>query len=78
MSYPQDTRPAAQPKPYKDRRASARMLRIDGLALIAVGLLGGIATVRAPAFMWVLTLAIIGVVVWAVGQIRETLEHPCY
>ena len=74
MSYPQET--PAPPRPYKDRRATARMLRVDGLILIAVGLLGGVFTAQAPAFQLVLSLAIIGTIVWAVGQIRETLEHP--
>lgn len=74
MSYPQNT--PAPAKPYRDRRATPRALRIDGLVLIALGLIGGFATLQAPAFVWVLSLAIIGTIVWAVGQIRETLEHP--
>lgn len=76
MAYPHDA--PAPAKPYRDRRTSARMLRFDGLVLLFVALVGGIFTAHAPAFMWVLTLAIIGTIVWAVGQIRETLEHPHY
>lgn len=74
MSYPQD--PPAPAKPYRDRRTSARALRIDGLILIVLGLFGGAALSMTPASTWVLSLAIIGTIVWAVGQIRETLEHP--
>lgn len=74
MSYPQDT--PAPAKPYRDHRTSARALRIDGLILIVLGLFGGAALSMTPASTWVLSLAIIGTIVWAVGQIRETLEHP--
>ncbi|WP_186321591.1 hypothetical protein [Kocuria rhizophila] len=74
MSYPQNT--PAPAKPYRDRRATPRALRIDGLVLIALGLIGGFATLQAPASVWVLSLAVIGAIVWAVGQVRETIEHP--
>ncbi|MCG7425210.1 hypothetical protein [Kocuria rhizophila] len=74
MSYPQNT--PAPAKPYRDRRTSARMLQFSGLALIIVGLVGGLLTYDAPAYMLVLTLAVVGAIVWAVGQIRETLERP--
>ncbi|MDV5998831.1 MULTISPECIES: hypothetical protein [Kocuria] len=73
-TYPQDT--ATRPKPYSDRRTSARMLRIDGIILIVVGLIGGALTYGAPAHLPVVSLAIIGAIVWAVGHIRESLEHP--
>lgn len=74
MSYPLET--PAPKNPYKDRRASPKILCIDGLLLIVIGLVGGFFTAQAPAFLWVLSLAVIGAVVWAVGQIRETLECP--
>ena len=74
MSDPQDT--PAPAKPYRDRRTSSKALRIDGLILIALGLFGGAALSTTPATFWVLSLAIIGTIVWAVGQIRETLERP--
>ncbi|MCT1879844.1 hypothetical protein M3C26_03425 [Kocuria rhizophila] len=74
MSSPTGTQAPA--KPYRDRRTSAKALRIDGLILIVLGLFGGAALSMTPASAWVLSLAIIGTIVWAVGQIRETLEHP--
>ena len=74
MSYPQNT--PAPAKPYRDRRTAPRMLQFSGLVLIVVGLVGGLLTYDAPAYMLVLTLAVIGAIVWAVGQVRETLEHP--
>ena len=73
MSYPQDT--PAPAKPYKDRRATPKALRIDGLVLIGLGLFGGAALSMTPAATWALSLAVIGTIVWAVGQIRETIEH---
>lgn len=74
MSTPTGTQAPA--KPYRDRRTSAKALRIDGLILIVLGLFGGAALSMATASAWLLSLAIIGTIVWAVGQIRETLEHP--
>lgn len=73
MSYPQDT--PAPAKPYKDRRATPKALRIDGLVLIVLGLFGGAALSMTPDATWALSLAVIGTIVWAVGQIRETIEH---
>lgn len=77
MTYPQDL-PATptSPKPYRDRRMTPAALRYEGFLLIFIGIIGGALTYGAPAFMIIVSLGIIGAVVWAVGQIRETLEHP--
>lgn len=56
-------------------RRPSRPTRWDGVLLIVIGLVGGFLTTGAPAHFWLLTLAVVGTLMWGFGKVCDTIEQ---